>query len=65
MLCVYYVQSSVTSADTKLIEHYQFTSWPDNLLPDNSSSLLSMHNKAFSNLSLEGPILVHCRYSHI
>jgi protein tyrosine phosphatase len=62
--CVY-VQFSATTADSKVIEHYQFTSWPDNLLPENSSSLLAMHNKGLSNLSLEGPILVHCRYNNV
>ena len=56
-------QMSSTLDTPKYIEHYQFTSWPDQLLPENSSPVLTLHKKALANASWEGPILVHCRYT--
>lgn len=59
---ILHCQASLVSDGARHIEHYQFTSWADQIVSENSSPILALHRKALSNPPLEGPIIVHCRY---
>lgn len=48
---------------SRLVRHYQFTSWPDHGVPDSPMAALDFVKTVRSQVELHhGPLIVHCRY---
>ena len=61
-----YISLPQPDSRTRLVRHYQFTSWPDHGVPDSPVAALDFVKTVRSQVELHhGPIVVHCRYIHI
>lgn len=52
-------------AEERLVVHYQYVSWPDRGVPEDSASILEMMTLIYKSktFSLDSQQVVHCRYS--
>lgn len=51
----------VGTDDCALVNHYQFTSWPDYGVPDSVSPFMTFHKRIMNFWSTDmGPIVIHC-----
>ena len=62
MPCVTIIYNYVLQDETRLVEHLQFTGWPDHGVPSNTLELIDFLNKVkVLSVNVPGPLLVHCR----
>jgi len=65
--CTIHVQSaSFQGSKSRKVHHLHFTAWPDKGIPDDVTTLVEFRQRVLNASStLDGPTLVHCRYSNV